>query len=121
QWGASNQIVNTAKVGLSGGTLNLNGNSEGTATVSGGTTTSATAGVGALTLSATSIIDFGAGVNGNKLVFGGVGTHTSGQLLQITNWDGIPITGSGSEQLLLLVQRATSPMSIANPTSRLMG
>ncbi len=100
QWSASNQIVNTAKVGLSGGTLNLNGKSEGAATSNGTSTTGIAAGVGALTLSSTSTIDFGAGDNANKLVFSGLGTHTAGAVLQITNWNGIAFTGSGSEQLI---------------------
>jgi fibronectin-binding autotransporter adhesin len=98
----TDRINNAATVNLAGGKLNLNGLSEGAATVSGGTTTSATFGLGALTLSATSTIDFGAGDNGNKLVFSGLGTHTASTILQITNWDGKIFTGSGSEQLLFI-------------------
>jgi hypothetical protein len=56
--------------------------------------------LGALTLSATSTIDFGLGDNGNKLVFSGVGTHIANTILQIANWEGAPFTGNGSEQLL---------------------
>lgn len=88
--GASNQFANTSDVELAGGTLNLNGFSEGAA----GTT-----GIGALTLTTTSTIDFGAGAT-SIIQFAGLGTHTAGQVLQITNWDGIPVDGGSGDRLL---------------------
>lgn len=92
QLGAADQIFDTAKLALSGGTFDLNGNSEGTA---------GTAGLGNFTLSLTSTIDFGAGDNGNILQFAGVDTHAAG-VLQIINWDGTANTGNGSERLLFM-------------------
>lgn len=89
---ASNQVANTTKTALSGGTLNLNGFSEGTAG-SGG------AGLGALTLSANSTINFGTGST-SILHFAGLGTHTTGTVLQITNWSGVANTGGSGDRLL---------------------
>ena len=91
QLGASNQIVNTATIGLSGGMLSLAGNSEGGA----GTT-----GVGALTLSATSTLDFGAATGSNLIQFAGLGTHTGGTILKVTNWEGAPGSANGTDRLL---------------------
>lgn len=87
QWNARDQIVNTAKVGLSGGTLALNGFSEGT---------NSTAGVGALTLSANSIIDL---AGSDVLHFSASGSATWSGMLSIYNWNGTASTGS-AEQLL---------------------
>ncbi|HSH39583.1 MAG TPA: autotransporter-associated beta strand repeat-containing protein [Chthoniobacterales bacterium] len=87
---ASNQIANTTKIGLSGGTLNLNGFSEGAA---------GTVGVGALTLSATSTIDFGAGAM-SIIQFAALGTHTAGTVLQLINWSGVANTGGSGDRLL---------------------
>lgn len=75
--GASNVLNDDAPIALGGGTLAANGFSEGTAT---------TAGLGNLSLSATSTLDFG-GTTGSTLFFAGLGTHTGGSLLQITNWN----------------------------------
>lgn len=77
--GASNQIKNTAGVTLNGGTLNLNGFSEGSAGSNG---------VGALTLQATSTIDFGAssGSVSSVIQFGGITQSVDGSILQIVNW-----------------------------------
>ena len=72
------------------GPWKLNGLSEGAA----GTT-----GVGALTLTATSTIDFAVGVTTSVIQFAGVGTHTASTILQIINWDG-SLGGGGSEELL---------------------
>jgi hypothetical protein len=55
--------------------------------------------MGALTLTATSTIDFGAGTT-SVIEFNGLGTHTASTILQITNWNGIPDTGNGTERLL---------------------
>jgi hypothetical protein len=76
---------------LVGGTLALGGKSEGAA----GTT-----GIGLLTLTATSTIDFSVGATSSIVQFAGLGTHTGGAILQITNWDGIPYAGGGTECLL---------------------
>lgn len=94
QLGASDQINNTSAVELAGGTFDLNGKSEGTATTGG-------AGVGALTLTATSTIDFGAGST-SLLHFAGLGAHTpsTGPDLAIINWNGVPNIGGGTERLL---------------------
>jgi autotransporter-associated beta strand protein len=89
--GAGNQINNAATMTLNGGTLALNGKSEGAA----GTT-----GVGALTLTATSTIDFAIGTTSSIIQFAGLGTHTASTLLQVTNWNGTPATGGGTERLL---------------------
>ena len=90
RWDVSNQINNLATVTLNGGTMNLNGFSEGAA---------GTNGVGALTLNATSIINFGAG-SSSIIQFSGVGSQTQGQVLQITNWNGVPVTGGSGDRLL---------------------
>ena len=76
---------------LAGGTFVLGGKSEGAA----GTT-----GIGLLTLTATSTIDFSVGTTSSIVQFAGLGAHTAGTLLQITNWDGTPGTGGGAERLL---------------------
>ena len=89
--GADNQINDSATMTLAGGTLALGGKSEGTA----GTT-----GVGALTLTATSTIDFAVGATNSIIQFAGLGTHTAGAILQVINWNGTPNTGGGTERLL---------------------
>jgi fibronectin-binding autotransporter adhesin len=88
--GVTNRINNSAGVTLAGGTFNLGGLSEGAA----GTT-----GVGALTLSSTSTIDFGSAAATNLIQFASVGTHVSSQLL-ITNWQGTAGQANGGDQLL---------------------
>jgi autotransporter-associated beta strand protein len=90
QLNASNQIIDSAKVGLSGGTLKLNGVSEGT-TAPGG------AGVGALTLSSNSIIDL---ASTSVLHFADSSGQAWSGTLSIYNYSGVPFTGNGSEQLL---------------------
>ena len=89
--GTNNQINNAATVNLAGGTFALGGKSEGAA----GTT-----GIGALTLTATSTIDFAVGSTSSIIQFAGLGTHTAGTILQVTNWDGTVGTGGGPERLL---------------------
>lgn len=80
---------------LAGGTFDLNGKSEGTA-ASGGN------GIGALTLTATSTIDFGSSAVQNNIVhFAGVGPHTlGGPDLLVIDWNGTALTGGGAERLL---------------------
>jgi autotransporter-associated beta strand protein len=91
---SNDRIGNAATMTLAGGTFNTGGLSE-----RGGTVLAPTAGIGALTLTATSTIDFGAGTT-SMIEFAGVGTHTLGTVLQIINWDGIAGTGGGTEALL---------------------
>jgi fibronectin-binding autotransporter adhesin len=76
--GNSNRINNAADVSLGGGTFATGGFSEGDAT---------SAGLGSLTLTANSVLDFGAGT-GSLLHFGSVGPHTANAVLSITNFDG---------------------------------
>jgi fibronectin-binding autotransporter adhesin len=91
---STDRINNAATMTLAGGTFNTGGLSE-----RGGTLAAPTAGIGALTLTANSTIDFGAGTT-SIIEFAGLGTHTAATLLQIINWDGIPATGNGTERLL---------------------
>ena len=88
---STDRINNLATLELSGGTLNMNGVSEGAA----GTT-----GVGALSLLANSTIDFASGITNSVIQFGAVGPHTVGMILSITNWDGTAGSGGGPERLL---------------------
>lgn len=57
--------------------------------------------LGNLSVSANSTIDFGAG-SGDSLIFAGVGPHTAGTRLAITNWSGTPhqLGGGSSDRLL---------------------
>lgn len=82
-------------VTLAGGTFNTGGFSE----PNGGPSGLATSYIGALTLSATSTIDFGTG-SSSILEFAGLGTHTGGTVLQIINWDGVPVVGGAGDRLL---------------------
>jgi hypothetical protein len=56
-------------------------------------------GIGALTLTATSTIDFGAS-NTSLLRFTGFGAHTDNTVLQLTNWNGVPISGGSGDRFL---------------------
>jgi len=75
---------------LNGGTFDTNGLSEGSPGFRG---------IGALTLTATSTINFGAGAS-SVIEFGGIGTHTASTILQIINWNGVPVTGGSGDRLL---------------------
>lgn len=79
---STDRINNSAAMGLAGGTFALSGLSEGAA---------GTNGVGSLTLSANSTLDFGnSGANtgsSNLIEFGGIGSHTAGSILAITDYD----------------------------------
>ncbi len=88
----TNRIKDSAPITLNGGTFNSGGLSEGAATASG-------AGMGALTLTANSTIDFGSG--SSILHFAGLGAHTPtvGPDLSIINWSGL-VSGGGTDQLL---------------------
>ena len=76
--GTSNRLNSAADVNLGGGTLATGGFSQGDA---------AHAGLGALTLTVNSALDFSTGT-GSVLHFGGLGTHTAGTTLAIQNFDG---------------------------------
>jgi fibronectin-binding autotransporter adhesin len=123
QLNASNQIVNTAKMGLSGGTFNLNSKQEGA--TSGGV---ATAGIGALTLSANSSIDFGSGSTTAVAAFADSSgqTWSGSTTLSILNWNGIAGStssngGGGTEALFFgstlggLTSTQLGEISFVNP------
>ena len=97
----NDRINNSAGVTLAGGTLSLNGIAEGSG-ASGGN------GVGALTLTSTSTINFASGLTNSLIHFGSIGAHTTGAILQLTNWDG-NLNGGGQERLLF--SGATSSFS----------
>ncbi len=97
--GGSNRINSTAAVGLDGGTLATGGNSEGTA---------ATAGLGLLSLTAHSVLDFGSGA-GSVLHFHGVGMHTGGAVLSILNFDG---SGNDGDDRLIFSGTASDFTSV---------
>ena len=84
---ASNQIIDSAKIGLAGGTFALNGVNEGT---------QSTVGVGALSLSTNSIIDL---ANTSLLHVAASGNQTWAGTLSIYNWSGSK-SGGAAEQLL---------------------
>jgi autotransporter-associated beta strand protein len=90
QLNANNQFANTSAVELAGGTLALNNFSEGAPGVTG---------IGALTLSATSTIDFGSGTT-SVIQFAGVTAQAPGTILHITNWAGNMDVGGSGNQLL---------------------
>lgn len=87
--GNGRHMGNATEVRLAGGTFNTGGFSEPT----GGQN------IGALTLTLTSTIDFGSS-NTSILQFGGVGSQTEGQVLQIINWNGVAGVGGSGDRLL---------------------
>src|SRR5205823_5332428 len=93
--GSSNdRINNNATMTVAGGTFRTSSVNEGSA---------ATVGIGALTLSSTSIIDL---VGTSLLHFASSNstlaqaTWATGALLNIYNWTGTPTTGGGAEEIL---------------------
>jgi autotransporter-associated beta strand protein len=92
----TDRINNNAALNLNGGvanaagivTFNTGGLSEGAA---------GTAGIGALTLTSNSIIDFGSGTS--LIEFTGGGIYTGGTLF-INNWSGNAVAGNGTDRLL---------------------
>ncbi|MDB5325907.1 MAG: hypothetical protein JWM57_1476, partial [Phycisphaerales bacterium] len=84
---SSDRIGNSTPLKLAGGTLDLGGLSEGAA----GTT-----GMGLLYVTAASTIDFGTTSGSNAVQFAGIGGHTVGQVLHITNWEP---SGGATDQL----------------------
>jgi autotransporter-associated beta strand protein len=87
--GASNQINNSATLTLNGGTFNTGGYSEGTSTA---------AGLGTLTLSASSTINLGSGNSILSLAGSNSTVWASGAILSILDWSG-KATGGGTDQL----------------------
>jgi hypothetical protein len=77
---------------LNGGTFNTSGLSEHE--LSGATVTP---GIGALTLSSSSIIDLGSGAS--ILAFANSSAQTWTGTLSIYNWSGISVAGKGTDQL----------------------
>ncbi len=81
--GSGNRISDSAVVALGGGTFNTSGLSET---------------VGALTLSASSVIDLGTNASANSLIFAAsAGTWTG--TLSIYNWTGVPSVGGGPDHV----------------------
>jgi autotransporter-associated beta strand protein len=91
----SDRINDSATMNLAGGTFNTGGVSE-----VNGPAGSRTPGIGALTLSANSTIDFGSG--SSIIEFAGLGAHTAttGPDLAILNWTGTVNAPGGTDQLL---------------------
>ena len=82
------QIYDPMGVNLNGGTLNTGGVSEGSTLA---------VGIGALTLGSTSIIN----MSGSSIIhFAASGSQTWNGQLSIYNWNGTPLLGGGTEQLL---------------------
>jgi fibronectin-binding autotransporter adhesin len=92
---STDRINNSAAINLAGGKLDTGGLSE----VGAGTLSSTTNGVGTLTLSANSTLDFGAG-SSSIIQFGGIAQSVDNTVLAITNWNGVPSMGNGTERLL---------------------
>lgn len=110
--------------------LTLAGGNFATNSVSEGTASATNTGLGALTLTANSTIDFGSGTN-SVLQFGGIGAHTptSGPDLLVTNWthgvgpnptgtagDGLYFVGTSSSFLTQYAQSDVSFNGVAGYT-----
>lgn len=93
--GAANQIGDSTNLTLGGGKFNTGGFNE-----VNGAAGSRTPGMGALTLTANSTIDFGAGAS--VIEFASLGAHTpvTGADLAILNWTGTQNLPGGTDQLL---------------------
>ena len=88
--GVTDRLNDAAPVELAGGILDTGGLSEGTP---------ALAGVGALTLSASSILDLGNGASILHFADSHLASWTVGGILTIVNWSGTPVIGGGTDQL----------------------
>jgi autotransporter-associated beta strand protein len=88
--GTTDRINDAAEMTLNGGTFNTAGLSEHGANAND-------AGIGALTLMSSSIIDMGN--LSSILAFADSATETWTGTLSIYNWSGTPITGDGTDQL----------------------
>jgi autotransporter-associated beta strand protein len=84
------QIISTAKIGLSGGTIATDGFDQGTTEA---------VGIGALTLSADSVIDFGI-LDQTVVHFAGSNGQTWDGTLDVWNWSGNAFAGGGPDQLI---------------------
>ncbi|MEO7933115.1 MAG: autotransporter-associated beta strand repeat-containing protein [Chthoniobacterales bacterium] len=94
---STNHVNNSATINLNGGTLAIDPAQEGVAaTKTGGTVTgTSTVGLGALTLSANSTLDFDSASNGNLLVFATGFTDAGNAFkLNITNWTNANFNGT---------------------------
>jgi T5SS/PEP-CTERM-associated repeat protein len=89
------QLAAATPLALSGGALDLGGHTQAPV-------------LGALTLSATSTIDFGAG-GAQTLEFSGLASFTPGSLLVIRNWTGTPTHGGGTDQILFTGGAGVTP------------
>jgi autotransporter-associated beta strand protein len=87
---SNDRINNSATMTLNGGTFNTGGLSEHGATNN-------TAGIGALTLQSTSIIDMGSAAS--IIAFANSSSAVWSGTLNIYNWSGTPLTGGGTDEL----------------------
>jgi autotransporter-associated beta strand protein len=87
---SNDRINNAATMKLNGGTFNTGGLSEHGASNN-------TAGIGALTLQSSSIIDMGSGAS--IVAFANSSSASWSGTLSIYNWSGTPYTGGGTDQL----------------------
>lgn len=94
---ASNQVNDTAAVTLAGGTLNTAGYSEGGTDGSG----NGVAGLGAVTLTATSAIDMGSGASTLAFADSSGAAWDGFSLLKVLNWTGTPDVGGGTDRLFV--------------------
>jgi T5SS/PEP-CTERM-associated repeat protein len=90
-----NQFAAATPLTLSGGRFDLGGNTQAAA-------------LGALTLSATSTIDLGAG-GAQTLQFSSLASYTPGSQLIIQNWTGTPTYGGGTDQILFTGGAGVTP------------
>ena len=91
QLNANNVLPDSGTVTLNGGTVQLNGVSEGT---------HAAAGAGMLSLTSNSVIDLASTSLIHFLASNTLAGTWAGNALSIWNWNGIPLTGGGLEQIL---------------------
>lgn len=90
--GTNDRIKNTATMTLSGGTFNTAGLSEHGASNN-------TAGIGAVTLSANSVLDLATGASIIAFANSSTSTWTAATTLSIYNWSGTLVTGGGTDQV----------------------
>lgn len=120
----SGALSGTTEVNLTGGTLLLAGsdllNDATTVTLAGGTFSTggfsegseAIVGLGNMNLTATTTLDFGSG-GGSALLYAGVGSHSDGAILAITNWTGTADTvGTTTSDRLLFAGLSSTFASV---------
>ena len=100
---SANATTNSNALTLSGGTVAL---------IKTGTGVSNT--LGALTLTETSIIDFGSISSGNNILTLGAVTWTSGKFLAIWNWSGTPLMPNGTDRLMINGDQTTWTANLGN-------